>query len=140
VEAVAIFVDGDVGHDWNLRRGLTAGKDCLMDLFEVSEGFQHEDVDAAFKESCGLLAKGLPGLFTRDLAERFNTNADGADGTGNQRCAALLVDCFASDLGAIQVKFAYLFRQAVPRESEGISSKGVGLDDVSAGGQVVKVD
>ena len=42
IEAVAIFVNRDLGDDWNLRIYVAAGEDGLMQLFEVAEGFEHQ--------------------------------------------------------------------------------------------------
>src|SRR3954469_21410622 len=83
VETVSVFVDGHMGDDGYLRSDLPASENRLMDLFEVPEGFQHEDVDAPPKEGGGLLAERLASLFTGNLAQRLDADTDRADRAGN---------------------------------------------------------
>src|SRR5450755_462795 len=45
VEAVAVFVNGDMGDDGNLEIYVAAGEHRLMQFFEVAEGFQHKQVN-----------------------------------------------------------------------------------------------
>ena len=62
VEAVAVFVDGDLRHHRQLRIHLAGGQDRLVQFFQVAEGLQDDEVDAFFIQGSNLLAEGLAGL------------------------------------------------------------------------------
>ena len=79
VEAVAVFIDGDVRDDGNFRVHIAAGHYGLMNFLEVAEGFQHEEVDPALDQSGNLLAKRSARFFKRSFAERLDANAERAD-------------------------------------------------------------
>src|SRR5258708_38943529 len=79
VETVAFFVDGGLGHDGKPRGGLARGQECLVQLFQVTEGFKHDQIDAAFHQRGNLLAEPRARLFTGCLAERFDAYAERAD-------------------------------------------------------------
>ena len=51
VEAVAVFVDRDLSDDRNLRVHVAAREHSLMQFFEVSEGFEHEQVNATLDQA-----------------------------------------------------------------------------------------
>ncbi len=52
-------------------------------FLDVAEGFQHQQVDAAFDQGCDLLAEGGAGFLERGLAQRFNADPQRADRAGH---------------------------------------------------------
>ncbi len=79
VEAIAVFVDGDLRHDRQGRSDIFGGQQCLMDFFQVAEGLQHEQIDAAFNQSLNLFTKGVAGLLERSFAQGFDSGSQWAN-------------------------------------------------------------
>src|SRR5712664_3645029 len=75
VKTIAVFVDGDERDNRDLRICRTTGDDGLMDLLEVSKGFQHEEIHAAFGERRRLLPERSAGFVKRCLSQRLDAYA-----------------------------------------------------------------
>ena len=89
VQAVAVLVDGDLCHHRQLGIHIASGKDGLMQLFQIPEGFQDNQIDSFFVQGRNLLAKGIAGLGKRDFPQGLNAHAQGSNGAGNQRIKTL---------------------------------------------------
>ena len=58
VEAVPVFINGDVGHHRDFGIHVPGRQNRLVKLLDVAEGFQHQQVNAAFDQGRDLLAEG----------------------------------------------------------------------------------
>ena len=96
-----------------------------------------KQVDAALGERRGLLGEGRGHLVELGPGRHAGDQAGGADRAGHPR---VLARRLARQPGAGQVVGADLVAQPVAVEAEGVGAKGVGLDDLRAGGDVVLVD
>jgi len=76
IQAIAVFVNRDLGDDGNLRVYVAAGQHRLMHLFEIAEGLKHQQIDAPFHQGLDLFAKGRACLFKRRLAQRFDAHPE----------------------------------------------------------------
>ena len=74
VEAVSVFVNGDVRHHRNPGIHVPRGQNRLVKFFHVAKGLQHEQVNPAFDQRCDLLAECGAGFLERGLAQRFNAD------------------------------------------------------------------
>ena len=89
VEAIAVFVDRDLRHHRQLGIHIAGRQHGLMQFLEVAEGFQDQQVDAAFGQRSDLLAKRCAGFLERSLAQRLNANPQRADRAGDPDIEAL---------------------------------------------------
>ena len=89
VEAVSVFVDGDVGHHRNLGIHVARRQNRLVQFFDVAEGLQHQQVNAAFDQGGDLFAEGGAGFLERGLAQRFNADPERTDRSGDPDVEAL---------------------------------------------------
>ena len=91
---------------------IAAGQDSLMQFFQVSEGFEHQQIDATLDQSFDLLPKCCARFFERSLAEWLDAHAERTN-----RCRDPDIKTFsrfASYLRARKIDIANLIRQAVP--------------------------
>ena len=116
VEAVSVFVDGDVGHHRNLGIHVAGSQNRLVKFFHVAEGLQHEQVNAAFDQGCDLLAEGGAGFLERGLAQRFNADPERSHRAGHPDVEAL--GRFARQSNPSEVDLADPVFQAVASPGE----------------------
>ena len=76
VEAVSVFVDGDVSHHRNFGIHVPRSQNRLVKFFHVAEGLQHEQIHAAFDQGCDLLPECGAGFLEGGLAQRFNADPE----------------------------------------------------------------
>ena len=138
IEAVAVFVDRDLGDDGNLRIHVAAGEHGLMQLFDVAEGFEHQQIDAALDQGGDLFAKRGAGLFKRSLAQRFDADAQRANRCGHPDIETL--GRFPSHMSARQIDVAHTIRQAVPRQAKAVAAESIGLDNLGAGLEIIMMN
>ena len=77
VKTISVFVDGDVGDHWDLGIYVASGQNRLVKLFDVAEGFQHQQVDATLDQSRNLLPESGTRFLEGGLTQRFNANPSG---------------------------------------------------------------
>ena len=138
VEAVAVFVDRDLGDEGKLRIHVAASQHGLVQLFEVAEGFEHQQIDAAFDERRGLFAKRRTRLVERSLAQRFDANAQRSHRSRNPGIETL--GRLPSQANARHIDVAHAVHQAVPRQAKAVRAESVGFDDLGARLQIIVVD
>ena len=97
-------------------------------FFDVAEGFQHQQIDAAFDQGCDLLAKGGAGFLERGFAQRFNADPKRADRASNPDVEAL--GGFPGQPNPGQVDFAHLVFHAVAGQAKRISAESIGFNDL----------
>ena len=137
VEAVSVFVDGDVRHHRDLGIHVPRRQNRLVKFFHVAEGFQHQQIDAAFDQGCDLLAEGGAGFLEGGLAQRFNADSQRANRAGNPDVEAL--GRFARQTNPGQVDLADLVFQAVACQAKGIAPKSIGFNDLRTRLQILMV-
>jgi hypothetical protein len=116
---------------------VAAGQHGLVQFFDVAEGFEHQQIDAALDQGRDLFAERRARLFKRSLAQRFNANAQRADRSGDPNVETL--GCFASHVSAGQIDVAHAIGQAVPRQAKAVRAESIGFDNLGAGLQVIVV-
>ncbi len=89
VQTVAVFVDRDLGHDWNFGIHLAGSQNRLVKLLDIPEGFEHEHVNPSFNQGGNLLAEGGASLLEGSLAQRFNAHAERAHRAGHPNVETL---------------------------------------------------
>ena len=109
-----------------------------MQFLEVAKGLQNQQVNPFFVQRRNLLAEGFASLFQRNLAQRFNTHAQRAYGPGHQGVEAL--SSFAGQTSAVTVDLDQLVDTTVFRQTKRIGAKGVCLNDLRSGLQVILVN
>ncbi len=109
-----------------------------MQLFQISEGFQDNQIDAFFVQGRNLLAKGLAGLGKRDFPQGLNAHAQGSNGAGNQRIKTL--GRLPGHPGAFPVDVSQLVEATVLRQAKRIGAEGVCFNDLRSGVEVFLVD
>ena len=120
IQAIAVFVNRDLGDDGNLRIRLrihvAAGEHGLMQLFQVAKRFEHQQIDATFDQGLDLLAESRAGLFERSLAQRLDANAERTNRSGDPDVETL--GRLASHVRARHIDVAHPVGQAVPRQAK----------------------
>src|ERR1017187_4002403 len=135
VEAVAVFINRDLGNDGKLRIHIAAGEYRLVQLFDVAKGFQHQQIDAPFDQGRDLFAKCRPGLFKRSLPQRLNADTERADRSGHPYVETL--GRFSGHVSTGQVDVTDAVRNAVARQAEAVRAESIGLDNLGARLQLV---
>ena len=138
VEAVPIFVDGDVRDDRNFWIHVTTREHGLPQLFKVSKRLKHEEIDTAFSQSGNLLAKRRARFLKRSFAERFDANSERSNRARDPDIEAFR--SLASHARARQVDLAHAIRDAVAPQAKAVSTERVGLDDLRARLEVIVVN
>src|SRR4029453_10028510 len=125
------------GDEGQARRRAPRRLDGDPDLLEVAEGLEHEQVDAALGQRGRLLGEG--GRHEVELGPGRHARHQ-AGGPDRARHPDVLTRRGSRQASAGQVVGADLVAQPMPVEAEGVGPKGVGLDHLRAGGDVVLVD
>src|SRR5262249_29157088 len=94
-------------------------------------------VDAAFDETLGLLAKHFARLFDRSWSKRLDADSQRSNCAGDK---GSVTGCLASDASAGVVDLINLVFEPVTAQLDAIRSVRIALDDVSAGLYVVAQD
>ncbi len=136
VEAVAVFLGRDQGHDRQLADG-AHGVHGGGGLVPVAEGLEHQQVHAALDQRGGLLAKDFPRLVDAGLAPRLDAHPERPDRPGH---VTALAGGLTGQLGAGQVYCVDLVAQTEGAQLEPRGAEGVGFDDVGAGREVFTMD
>src|SRR5439155_29429 len=126
-EGLSPFVEGEHGED-RQRGDATDGFDRRFELFEVEEGLDGEEVDAAALERCGLLGEDLCSF----LWWHATRLAEGADGAGDEDVAAGNLARLAGELDAAGVDLVQLVFEVVRGELAPVRAERVRLDQVGA--------
>ena len=79
IQAVAVFVNRDLRHQWNFGSHILGREHGLMQLFEIPESFQDQQIDAALGQGRNLLAEGVTSFLERRLAQRLNSGTQRAN-------------------------------------------------------------
>ncbi len=79
VEAVAVFIDGDLNNQGQFRCDVFRRQHGLMQFLEVAESFENQQVDAALGQGSDLLAECLAGLFEGSFAQRLDSGSERAN-------------------------------------------------------------
>ena len=135
VEAVAVFVDGDLRHDRQLGIDVARRQDRLMQLLEIAEGLQDHQVDALFVQRGNLLAEGLAGFGQGDLAQRLDAHTKRSDGSGH--VGVKVLGRLAGQASAMAVDLDQFVHTSVPRQAKRIRAEGVCFYDLGSGLQIV---
>ena len=138
-EGLAVFEEGHLGHNRQVRRDLLGGVYSLYQLVQAAKCLEDDQVHAAFSQGADLLLEGLvqdgagdaaTGATRRRRAHRAGHQhgpvGGGGGGTGRSGGSEVDVDDGPFD--------------AVTSEAGAACTKRVGLDDVGAGGDVSAVD
>jgi hypothetical protein len=121
-----------VGHQFIQR------KDGGLGIERVKDGLDQEQIGAAFQQALGLFAVGVAQLIEADVAGTRVVHI-GAD-AGRARRGAQGTGGLARLAGGGHVQLAGDVAQAVVFLGDAGGTEGVGLDQVSAGSQVLVVD
>src|SRR5208337_1000322 len=119
------------------RADITCREQSLVGFIRVDHGFDNEQVYAALRQRCDLLAKPLPRFLERSRPQGFQTDAQRSDGA---RDIEVLSRHFAGQARAGQVDFADLLTLIVFFQAQPRGPKGVGLKDFRSGLHVGEVD
>ena len=127
-ERLTLLVEGEHGHD---REGgdLPHGLDRLLELVELEEGLDHEEVDAARIERCGLLFEDPAAVVRRDVAEL----AERADRPGDENVPACDLAGLTSELHPGAVDVLDLVLEEVRAQLPAVGPERVRFDQVGAG-------
>jgi hypothetical protein len=98
----------------NLRIHVTGSQYGLMQFFQITEGLQHQQVDAAFDQSRNLLPERGTSFLERGFPQRLNAHSEWSDRSGDKDIKAL--GGFTGQPRSGKVDFAYLARHAVSCE------------------------
>src|SRR5687768_17510965 len=104
----------------------------MAHLFQVAEGFQYDEVHAAFEERLYLLPEEGAGFSGGDKANRLNRLAEWANRACNEDGLAANLAHLAGELGPTGVYPGNLVVEVVLAELEAVRAVGVGLDDLCA--------
>src|SRR5579872_3507780 len=137
VEAVAVLVNCDLRNDRNRLADIFCRQDGLVNLLQISEGFQNKKIYASLNQRFDLLAESVARFLIRSLAQRFDSGSQWANRTCNPYIEAFGGFPGQSDPGAIDVE--YPINQAVTRQPECVGAERIGFNDFSASLQVVVV-
>ena len=77
-----------------------------MQLLDIAEGFEDDEIHAAFEQGCDLFAESVFGFLEGSFAQRLNPDSEGADGTCDPSVKAL--GSFFGELGAGKVNVMHL--------------------------------
>src|SRR5271165_7507516 len=121
IQTVPVLVDGDLCDYRQLRIHIASGKNCLVQLFQVSEGLQDHQIYAFFVQGRDLLAKSITSLGKRDLAERLDTYSQRANCAGNQGVEAL--GGLAGEASAPPIDVSQLVQASMLRQAKRIAPK-----------------
>ena len=135
IQAVAVFVDRDLHDQWQFRAHILGRQHGLMEFLQVSEGFQHQQIDPALRQRRNLLAKCLTGFFERGLSQGLDSGSQRANRSRYPHIEAL--GGFAGKPRARPVNVMHFVGDTVPCQPEGIRPESVGFDDLGPSLQVV---
>ena len=135
IQAVAVLVDRHLRHDRQFGIHVAGGQNRLMQLFEISEGFQDQQIDAFFIQRRNLLAKCVASFGQRDLAQRLDPDSQRSHCSGDQRVEVLR--CLAGQPRSVAIDFDQLVHTSVLRQPKRIRAEGVCFNDLGSGLQVV---
>ncbi len=134
VEAVCVLIHRDRRDHRQLGIYVAGGQHRLMQFLDIAEGFQDEKIHAAFGQGCNLFPKSCARLLEGSLAQRFNSNSQRANRTGNIDIEAL--GGVVRQTRARPVDLVDLVRQTVPSESKAVRTKCVGFNNFCASLQI----
>ncbi len=83
VEAVTVFVDGDLRDHGNVRRYCARGANSLMQFLQRAESLQDEEVGTGFHLRRDLFEERLVGFIQCNFAQGLNPNAEWPHGCGD---------------------------------------------------------
>ena len=135
VQAIAIFIDRHLRHHWNLRVHVAGCKNRLMEFFQISEGFENQQVHAAFHQGRDLLTESIVSLLVRSLAQWLNADAQRSHGTSYPQIEAL--GSLSSQPGAGEIDVTYTVGKTVTGQPKAIAAECVGLNYLRTGLQVL---
>ena len=110
----------------------------LMQFFQVSEGFEDDEIDAAFDQGGNLLAEGVAGFLKGGFAQRLNADAQGPDRAAYPNVKTL--GGFARHVGSGEIDVADFVGDAVAAKAKGVCPESIGFDDLRAGLQIFVMD
>src|ERR1700722_18577833 len=73
IQAVAIFVDRNLHDQGQFCSHILGCEHRLMEFLEISEGLQHQQIDAPFRECFDLLAEGSASFFKRSFSQGLDS-------------------------------------------------------------------
>src|SRR5581483_7808877 len=138
VEAIAVFINRDLGHDGDVGVDFARGPDRLAQLVQVAEGLQDQKVHAAFHQRGNLLDERRARFVKRGFPQRLDAHAQWP-----YRARYEAVETFGGFMGDArtrEVDVAPLVGQSVPRQAGGIGAEGVALHHPRDGLVVVVMD
>ena len=138
VEAVAVFINGDLRHHRQFGIDFARRQNRLVQLLEVAERLQNDEIDPFFVQGRDLFAKGFARFGEGDLAQRLDADAERADGPGHHGVEAL--GGLAGQTGAFAVNLGQLVNTAVFRQPKRIGAEGVCFYDLGTGLKIFQVD
>ena len=128
VQAVTVFVDGDLSNDRDLRVYIPSRQDCLVELLKVAEGLQDQQIYAALNQGCDLLAEGGASFLERSLAQWLNPNPQRPDRARYPDVEAL--GGFPCHSRPGQIDVVDPCGHAVARQAKGICPESIGFNDL----------
>ena len=144
VEAVALVVDGHHHQHGQFRGDFARGRQRLASLVQGGHGLDAEHIHASLGEGANLLDKSLSCFVQAGLTQRFEAHSQRADGACNPRLPCLLflevIDGLTGQLYPGGIDLGHIAGQTVASQPETIGAKGVGLDKLGAGLQVLLVN
>ncbi len=130
IEAIAIFVDRDLSDDRELGIDFARGENRLVQLFQVTEGFQHDEVDATFVRAA-ICSRNEAWPPRAKLAQGLDTDAQRPDRSGDIRVETL--GGFTGQPRPGDIDFTYFIHTTMPRQPKRIRAEGVCFNDFGAG-------
>src|SRR5580700_5006771 len=105
-----------------------------MEFLEVSEGFEHQQIDATLRQRRDLITKCLTGLFEGGFSQRFDSGSERANRSRDPYIEAL--GGFAGKPRSGAVNILHFVGDTVPSQAEGVRTESVGFDDFGPSLQV----
>src|SRR5882724_570362 len=100
-----------------------------MNLSGIGEGFEHEQIDAAFEERFRLLAKDVPRFFRGGLAVGLDANAERSNRAGYERALSGGFACYAR---ACVVDLVSVVLESGAAKLDSVGAVGICFDDSGA--------
>ena len=135
---VAEIVDGDLRDDGQIRAGhFPRGENRFAQLVQVGESFENQQIDARPGKHFDLFTERGAGLGEGHAAERFQADAERADGAGHEGTP---LRSLAGQAHGRVVNIPQFVGEPESRQARRGGAEGIGFQNLSAGLNVFLVD
>src|SRR5580692_10679954 len=98
-----------------------------MEFLEVSEGLQHQEIDAAFRECFDLLAEGPASFFKRSFSQGLDSCSQWANRSRDPHIETL--GGLTGEPRTHPIHVRHFVGQAMPSEAESVRSESIRFND-----------